>query len=401
MIKDILTREHLTIHFQPIVSISDDRIFACEALLRSANNSPIKLRPDELFKQAKKENMTAELDTFSRLLSIEKFKELYDTNTDCSLFLNFEMDSFLNEDFLDFFKIAEKLNIPPSAFTIEVKEDSDVEDEVLMEKVQKIKSLGASIALDDFGTGYSGMKRLILIKPNLIKLDKSIIQGISQDYVNSSIISALVKMAHKIGTCVLAEGVEDYYDTIKCIESDIELFQGYFFSKPLATITEQDKFLIKNKILTLAASYQQLNTKYRYNQDKVLNNIFDIARKTTKFLNDEFREDKESKIQDFLRENEHLESIYIIDFSTGLQTKDTFTNLPNNKFASFYKRGYNHSAKEYYKSFHNSPQFSYLTDSYVSKKSGKICKTFAVKAGKRNKHRIICFDVVVPSDLEF
>ncbi len=87
-----------------------------------------------------------------------------------------------------------------------------------------------TFALDDFGTGYSNLRALIDLPYDYVKFDKSVIKAAE---TNPSMLSLLTEMLHKMGKCVIAEGVETKEQLALIRSVGIERVQGYYFSKPL------------------------------------------------------------------------------------------------------------------------------------------------------------------------
>ena len=95
-----------------------------------------------------------------------------------------------------------------------------------------LKRLGVSIALDDFGTGYSSLSYLKRLPIDVLKIDKSFVDGIGVDEKSEYIAESIIKLSHSLNLKVVAEGVETkeqlgYLDKMKC-----DVAQGYYFSKP-------------------------------------------------------------------------------------------------------------------------------------------------------------------------
>ena len=96
----------------------------------------------------------------------------------------------------------------------------------------QLKKLGVSIALDDFGTGYSSLSYLKRLPIDVLKIDKSFVDGIGVDEKSEYIAESIIKLSHSLDLKVVAEGVETkeqlgYLDKMKC-----DIAQGYYFSKP-------------------------------------------------------------------------------------------------------------------------------------------------------------------------
>lgn len=104
----------------------------------------------------------------------------------------------------------------------------------LTNRIIQAKKVGVMISVDDFGTGFSSIAVLRNLQIDFIKIDKSYIDNICSCEKEESIVSAVTKMAYTIGTKVIAEGVEDKDQLNVIRDSDVDLFQGYLFSKPVS-----------------------------------------------------------------------------------------------------------------------------------------------------------------------
>jgi len=112
--------------------------------------------------------------------------------------------------------------------------------------IQKLRDAGIHIAIDDFGTGYSSLAREEELKVDCLKIDKYFVDKLLDTDLNKAITSDIISMAHKLGHCAIAEGVEHESQLQYLKEHDCDRIQGYLFSKPL---DEEDafKFLISKK----------------------------------------------------------------------------------------------------------------------------------------------------------
>lgn len=101
-----------------------------------------------------------------------------------------------------------------------------------LDKMAIIRESGIAIALDDFGTGFSNLSWITSLNPDSIKIDRMFINQISPD-ASTPLINCVIDMAKQMGIKTVAEGVEHDYQVSWLQENNIDLFQGYFYSKPL------------------------------------------------------------------------------------------------------------------------------------------------------------------------
>ncbi len=94
------------------------------------------------------------------------------------------------------------------------------------------RELGLRLAIDDAGAGYASLKHVVELEPDIIKIDRSIIEGVSRDRARRSAVSAFVLLALDIGAYVIAEGVEREDDLEAVRDLGVDAAQGYLLAKP-------------------------------------------------------------------------------------------------------------------------------------------------------------------------
>ena len=395
MIKEIINKELIEIHFQPIVSIRSKKLYAFEALTRCTYKGEV-IPPYELFKLAIDANLNLELDVLTRNKSIEKFKNYYLQNNELILFLNFEPSLINNFDAQEqnycFTQAIDKVEIPYRNFILEIKEDEISNTKALKEFCAYYKELGFAIALDDFGTGNSTFDRINVIKPDLIKIDKSLFVDTKNNHINREIIKSIARMGHNLGIRVLAEGVEDEDAICLALKSNVNLFQGYYFSRP---VFELDTFLMDKIIVKM----NDIGTIFRRLTLDSINKKRDLVNNYNLLSNKIIEQfvtinDSEEILKKELKTNSDLQAFYLIDVDSSKQIHDTIIDNKNERFTPS-KDGDEHYLKEYFYITLESKQGIFLSPNYVSYASGNICKTFAKRFELKNKSYIICIDIVI------
>ena len=341
-------------------------------------------------------NLNLELDVLTRNKSILKFKEYYLKNNELVLFLNFESSLINNFDREDrnycFTEIIDKVGIPYKNFIIEIKEDEISNTKALEEFCTYYKELGFAIALDDFGTGNSTFDRINIIRPDLIKIDKSLFKNTKDNHINKEIVKSIAKMGHNLGIRVLAEGVEDEYAICLAMKSNINLFQGYYFCKP---VFEIDTFLVDKIISTIVeigSIFRRITINSINKKRDLVNSYHHVSNKIIEQFNhiNNAEEIMTKELNNYL----DLEAMYLIDVESSKQIHDTVINNRNDRFSPS-KSGDEHYLKEYYYITLESKQGIYLSNKYISYATGNICKTFARKFELGNESYIICLDIII------
>ena len=106
--------------------------------------------------------------------------------------------------------------------------------EATLATLRDLKALGVQIAIDDFGTGYSSMSYLKQFPVDILKIDRSFVEGIDEHAGSRSIVTALISVAASLNLNVVAEGVETQAQRELLIDLGCERGQGYYFSKPVS-----------------------------------------------------------------------------------------------------------------------------------------------------------------------
>ncbi len=122
-----------------------------------------------------------------------------------------------------------------SGVEIEVTEHEVVADpDGLRRSLEDLRARGARIAIDDVGAGQSGLRRVLELAPDTLKLDRHVVQGAATDRARAALIRTVVDLGHRFGALVLAEGVETIEDLLALADLDVGLAQGYLVGRPAA-----------------------------------------------------------------------------------------------------------------------------------------------------------------------
>ena len=156
--------------------------------------------------------------------------------------VNVSPRQFREPDFVDHVRATlEQLGLNALSLELELTESVVADDlEATLAKMQLLRQYGVRFALDDFGTGYSSLSYLKHLPIDTLKIDRSFVMDIDAQTPTSSggkrpavLIEAIIAMAHQLNMQVLAEGVETPAQLAHLKASGCDIFQGYFFSKPL------------------------------------------------------------------------------------------------------------------------------------------------------------------------
>ena len=140
----------------------------------------------------------------------------------------------------------QETQVDPTAIKLEITESVTMSDaERTIKVVNELKNLGLSLSIDDFGTGYSSLSYLQRFPMDTLKIDRSFVRNLKDNQENREMVSTIVTLARSLGMHVVAEGTETVEEVRFLKTLDCEFAQGYFFSKPVDSISAQ-KLLLGN-----------------------------------------------------------------------------------------------------------------------------------------------------------
>ncbi len=210
--------------YQPIV-LPAGRLYAYEALVRS--DEPSLRGAGELLDMAEQVGGLRELGRLIRRLAGAFAVR---ANGAHYTFVNLHADDLLDELLT---APAEPLSQIAPAVVLEITERAALHDvEEAKVKMRELRSIGYRIALDDLGAGYAGLTAFAQLRPDVVKLDMALVQGIDRDPVKRKIVASVTQISRDMGITVVGEGVETQAERDVIVELGCHLLQGYLFGRP-------------------------------------------------------------------------------------------------------------------------------------------------------------------------
>ena len=246
--KRALLNDEFVVYFQPVYDIKSEQpyILSCEALVRWIHPIYGLIMPADFIPLFEQNGLIGELDYYiwnESAKQLAQWKKKY--NTPISVSVNISRIDIQEDSFEDkLLKIIEVNNVEINDFHLEVTESAYVEDaEKIVMVINKLYSQGFKIEVDDFGAGYSPLKMLYSISADVIKIDRKVIIGLSENKDKAlSFIEEIHNIAVTLKGQLLAEGVETEEEVKILKDAGCDMIQGYYFSKPL-TALEFEKLL--------------------------------------------------------------------------------------------------------------------------------------------------------------
>lgn len=403
-IEKIIREGSIRTMFQPIINIREKRVIGLEALSRGIDSDSGKIIPPlEMFDAAARLNKNLELDRLCRAKAVDNFIALAPAENHL-LFLNFDPAVLskvdIGECWMQNRVTASGLDCGNAA--IEIVESKVESSDDLVRFTELYREHGFIIVLDDFGAEHSNLDRILLLKPDIIKLDRRLVDHISQDHYKQAVVKSIADLALKTGSLCLAEGVERLEDVLKCYEIGIDLFQGYFFSRPFpsdrSTIPDLSPFITSiseesgGYLNTIVAEQEEQNRIYKGISAQLCGEL-----KGSGFKN------IDDALDHCIKSHEDIQCAYLLN-SSGRQVSVTACNLYAlyKKRHALYKpseKGADLSLKEY---FHTLVSFNleyYITEPYISLATGSLCRTTAmVFRASEKQFNVLCIDFDICSE---
>nr|WP_320025346.1 EAL domain-containing protein [uncultured Acetobacterium sp.] len=396
-IREVIEQKNLVAYFQPIMSVTGKKTLGLEGLIRGIKPGTEQLiSPKLLFDTAYEEGLATELDRACRDKVLAAFKRYYDADQDLLLFVNLDTSiidevggsNYLNEQ-------VSQSGINPKNIVIEINESKSLDTFALTQFVTTYKEYGFLIALDDVGAGFSNMDRIAELKPDIVKIDRSIIKSMDFIYHKQEVFKSLVNLTNKIGALIIAEGVETKQEAIQVLKLGGQVIQGYYFSKPKKDFILNDEII--RKTAHVVDEYKEL----------LLSEMDDYNRKClayTQTVNCMIKAIAMAKGSEAEFDRQLLECIqasglvdcaYVLD-EAGIQCSETVgaKNIGACEKLVFHsaKIGVDHSIKNFYYNLVKRKQDTYITEPYVSMATGSLCITYSKVFKHLNKKYILCVD---------
>lgn len=222
--------------FQPKINTNTEEVMGFEALVRWYSKELGLVSPKEFIPIAESSGIIIPLGKYIIDESFRRCKELTMlTDKNLKMAINLSDVQIRDSKIVEYIrKSLEKYDLDAKYIEFEITESLIMKfPDKNIEVLDELKSLGVTLALDDFGTGYSSLSYLRTLPIDVLKIDKSFIDGILIEKKSEYIINSVVELSHFLDLEVVAEGVENsgqlnYLKDIKC-----DIIQGYYYSKPI------------------------------------------------------------------------------------------------------------------------------------------------------------------------
>jgi EAL domain-containing protein (putative c-di-GMP-specific phosphodiesterase class I) len=228
ILDQLLGPSQIRIAFHSIHELQNgNATFGQEALMRGPRGAPYESPPLAFA-------MAATLDQIERLdcHCIRLAAEHADASR--KLFLNVHPRTLVRHE--NFWGLVGDLpaisGLAPDSIVFEIVEHSPANESELPAALRELRELGFRIAVDDLGEGMSGLRRLIEVEPEYMKIDRFFVTGVDRDRRRRSMVTAIVRMGEDLGIDVIAEGIEEATELRVLQDVGVRFGQGWYFGRP-------------------------------------------------------------------------------------------------------------------------------------------------------------------------
>lgn len=234
--------EQVRPYFQPIIGVDKSDVFAYEILGRICTPRGIETLGSFFHNPNISSHEKVMVDRLVRFKAMEQLKQKQRNEV---LFLNIQPRWLLpyideNDSFPTLQELT-RIDLNGNQIVIELCEDEfEEENDVLLNLVQRYREAGCKIAIDDFGKGFSSLDRIVLLKPDYLKIGAGMIENNHNPEFGQYIMESLGMLCEKTGTSLILEEVETMDQFLMGLDAGVRFFQGHLFARPGSDFLESE-----------------------------------------------------------------------------------------------------------------------------------------------------------------
>ena len=240
-VQQLIDARSVAIALQPIADLSSGRCVGMEALSRFPAGFGT---PDAVFAAAHAVGLGFELERLAVRTAFELLPSL-----PRRAYIGLNLAPVVALELTE--ALPKNVDIPWDRLVLEITEHAAVADyTALREALRPFRKKGLRVAVDDAGAGYASMQHVVEMRPDIIKVDRTLIDGLARDPARRSVVSAFVLLAFELGATVLAEGVETSEDLHAARRLGATSAQGYVIARPSVEPEDHHRWGAAHSLLT-------------------------------------------------------------------------------------------------------------------------------------------------------
>jgi diguanylate cyclase (GGDEF)-like protein/PAS domain S-box-containing protein len=257
-LRGAVERGEFVVHYQPTVDLATGSVVGMEALARWAHPERGLLAPAEFIPLAEHSGLIVPLGELVLREACRQCRAWLDARPDRPIGISVNLSGIQLQDsgLVAAVSLAlEESELPPELLTLEMTESVMAQNDAqVLRRLRQLKGLGVRLAIDDFGTGYSSLSYLRSFPIDVVKIDRSFVEGIANGREEAALVRAIVRLAHGLKLKTVAEGVENEAQARRLRAVGCDQAQGFFFAVPL-DIRDASAHLLGNASISLWVGY--------------------------------------------------------------------------------------------------------------------------------------------------
>jgi diguanylate cyclase (GGDEF)-like protein/PAS domain S-box-containing protein len=237
-LEEAVATSAFSVAYQPIVALAGGKVIGFEALLRWPHPQWGVLQPDQFIALAEETGYIVPIGSWvleRALADLERWQRHSSCKDPLYMSVNVSARQFREPGFVDGVRqVFANSGVSSSSLMLELTESVLLpHDSRVSADLAKLKASGIRLAIDDFGTGYSSLSYLKGLPIDVIKIDKSFVDGIDTSELQQALAESIIRMARTLSLEVIAEGIENVAQRDKLVTLGCRYGQGYLLAKPL------------------------------------------------------------------------------------------------------------------------------------------------------------------------
>jgi len=230
-----LTGEGLSLHYQPLVNLTDRKPVSLEALIRWSHPTLGQIAPMEFIPLAERASVLPDLSRWVLNAAVAQLGSWLRAGLDCGVSVNLSAADFADGALpARVLALLREHEVPATRLLLEVTESAIMREPQLAAQImQQLRSAGVRFAIDDFGTGQSSLAQLHALPVDELKIDRAFVMNLDRSASNLAIMRTTIELGHSLGLKVVAEGIETPEVWATLLRLGCDVAQGYYISRPM------------------------------------------------------------------------------------------------------------------------------------------------------------------------
>ncbi len=235
--------------FQPVVSLSNEKITGVEALVRWQHPRHGLIAPAKFIEIAEYSGLIISIGEWVlKQACLQAVVWQQEQGENIYVSVNLSLRQVRNNKLIGSLKsILQETGIDPKYLRLEITESTFIDNmDETIKVLEELRMMGIALAIDDFGTGYSSLAHLKRLPFSALKIDRSFVQDVTVDEEDAAIVSAIIAMSQRLHLATIAEGVETQEQVEFLRNEGCDMIQGFYYGKPMSA-SDFSKLLVEQK----------------------------------------------------------------------------------------------------------------------------------------------------------